>query len=107
MLEPRKNREDPQARCMDCDNNWVEPAYLQGRALNDGVSWGVGDIIDPADSRHWLRHVLRSGPEADRSGSKKHRNMDAWWASRLISPGGWGKEVGHTAMKSFDDVFAG
>ncbi len=69
--------DDPQAR-IDRYNDLVEQAYERGKALNYGVSWGVDDVIDPADSRHWIGNALRSVPEVDRSGPKKRRNIDAW-----------------------------
>ncbi len=69
--------DDSQAR-MARYNDLVEQAYERGKALNYGVSWGVDDVIDPADSRHWVSNALRSVPEADRRGPKKRRNIDAW-----------------------------
>lgn len=69
--------EDPQARIARY-NQLVEQAYERGKALNYGVSWGVDDVIDPADSRHWVSNALHAVPPPDRSGSKKRRNIDAW-----------------------------
>ena len=53
-------------------------AYERGKALNYGVSWGVDDVIDPLDSRHWISAALRSVPAPARRNQKKRRNIDAW-----------------------------
>jgi acetyl-CoA carboxylase carboxyltransferase component len=69
--------DDPQTR-VERYNVLVAQAYERGKALNYGVSWGVDDVIDPADTRHWISNALRSVPQSDRSGPKKRRNIDAW-----------------------------
>jgi acetyl/propionyl-CoA carboxylase alpha subunit/acetyl-CoA carboxylase carboxyltransferase component len=69
--------DDPQAR-MARYHELVARAYERGKALNYGVSWGVDDVIDPMDSRHWIKNGLDSVPVPDRRGSKKRRNIDAW-----------------------------
>jgi acetyl/propionyl-CoA carboxylase alpha subunit/acetyl-CoA carboxylase carboxyltransferase component len=69
--------DNPQAR-MARYNELVARAYERGKALNYGVSWGVDDVIDPMDSRHWIKNALDSVPIPDRRGPKKRRNIDAW-----------------------------
>jgi acetyl/propionyl-CoA carboxylase alpha subunit/acetyl-CoA carboxylase carboxyltransferase component len=69
--------DDPQAR-IERYNDLVAQAYERGKALSYGVSWGIDDVIDPADSRHWISNALRSVPLPDRRGPKKRRNIDAW-----------------------------
>ena len=69
--------DDPQAR-LTRYNELVERAYERGKALNYGVSWGVDDVIDPMDSRHWISSALRSVPAPERRQQKKRRNIDAW-----------------------------
>ncbi|MCZ6545624.1 MAG: carbamoyl-phosphate synthase large subunit, partial [Chloroflexi bacterium] len=56
----------------------VERAYDRGRAINSGVSFGVDDVIDPADSRRWISNALRSVPKRERRLEKKRRNVDTW-----------------------------
>ena len=56
----------------------VERAYDRGKAINSGVSFGVDDVIDPADSRHWISNALRSVPKRERRLEKKRRNVDTW-----------------------------
>jgi acetyl-CoA carboxylase carboxyltransferase component len=56
----------------------VELAYERGRAINYGVSFGVDDVIDPADSRQWVHDGLMSRPRPPRRTEKKRRNVDTW-----------------------------
>ncbi len=56
----------------------VERAYDRSRALNSGVSFGVDDVIDPMDTRHWISNALSSVPKTNRRLEKKRRNVDTW-----------------------------
>ena len=56
----------------------VEYAYDRGKALNYGVSFGVDDVIDPADTRSWMANNLNAVPEVKRRTEKKRRNIDTW-----------------------------
>ena len=69
--------DDPRERAERFDE-LVERAYDRGRAINAGVSFGVDDVIDPADSRQWISNALRSVPERPRRLEKKRRNVDTW-----------------------------
>ncbi len=69
--------EDPEERVRRYDE-LVEAAYARGKALNSGVSFAVDDVIDPADSRHWISNVFNSVPAVPEREGKKRRNIDAW-----------------------------
>jgi acetyl/propionyl-CoA carboxylase alpha subunit/acetyl-CoA carboxylase carboxyltransferase component len=56
----------------------VEAAYARGRAINYGTSFGVDDVIDPADSRRWISNAFASVPAAAPRDGKKRPNIDAW-----------------------------
>ncbi len=56
----------------------VDRAYQRSKAINQGVSFGVDDVIDPRDTRHWLGNGLRSVPAALPRYDKKRRNVDTW-----------------------------
>ncbi len=70
--------EDPQAR-KERYEELVARAYERGKALNAGVSFGVDDVIDPADTRALIANTFAavSHPER-RRGAKKRANIDAW-----------------------------
>ncbi len=59
-------------------NELVERAYERSRAIHQGVSFGVDDVIDPADTRHWLLSALAGLPPAPKRIEKKRRNVDTW-----------------------------
>jgi acetyl-CoA carboxylase carboxyltransferase component len=72
--------EDPKERLARYQD-LVARAYERSRAIHQGVSFGVDDVIDPMDSRHWIVNALRSVPAATpwRQGhEKKRRNVDTW-----------------------------
>ena len=69
--------DDPQAR-MERYEELVERAYERGKALNQGVSFGVDDVIDPMDSRYWISSAMRSVPPPPRREGKKRQNIDTW-----------------------------
>ncbi len=69
--------EDPEER-MARYEDLVERAYERGKALNQGVAFGLDDVIDPMDSRHWISAALRSVPAPPRREGKKRPNIDAW-----------------------------
>ncbi|MFN0094718.1 MAG: carboxyl transferase domain-containing protein [Dehalococcoidia bacterium] len=71
--------EDPQER-LKRYTHLVDRAYERSKAIHQGVSFGVDDVIDPADTRAWLLNGLRSVVRTSwRSGhSKKRRNVDTW-----------------------------
>ena len=53
--------EDPDER-LERYKDLVARAYERGKALNYGVSFGVDDVIDPADTRSRILNGLRSIP---------------------------------------------
>jgi acetyl-CoA carboxylase carboxyltransferase component len=53
------NSADPVERKARVDH-LVAEAYERSKAIHQGVVFGVDDVIDPMDSRHWLAAGLRS-----------------------------------------------
>jgi acetyl-CoA carboxylase carboxyltransferase component len=70
------NIEDPAARLARF-NELVARAYDQSKAIHQGVAFGVDDVIDPMDTRHWLVNGRRSVANRPRptAGSKR---IDVW-----------------------------
>ena len=56
----------------------VAAAYERGKALNAGMSFAVDDVIDPADSRHWITAAFDAAPPPPPRKEKKRRNVDTW-----------------------------
>ena len=57
----------------------IEAHVDRVRAVNSGgTSYGVDDVIDPADTRAWIAQGLRSVPKPSRTGPKKRPNIDTW-----------------------------
>ena len=52
--------------------------YQRGKALNVATHFAIDDVIDPADSRRWIAHSLRSTPVATRRMTKKYPFVDSW-----------------------------
>ncbi len=69
--------EDPEER-MNRYQELVDRAYERGKALNQGVAFGVDDVIDPMDSRAWISAALRSVPPPPPREGKKRQNIDTW-----------------------------
>ena len=69
--------EDPEER-MSRYEDLVERAYERGKALNQGVAFGLDDVIDPMDSRAWISSGMRSVPPPPRREGKKRQNIDTW-----------------------------
>ncbi|MEM7251048.1 MAG: carboxyl transferase domain-containing protein [Pseudomonadota bacterium] len=69
--------EDPEERIAAYER-WVAELYEIGKALNTGSHFQVDDVIDPADTRRWIRRGLHSlGPKPAREG-KKRPWVDGW-----------------------------
>ncbi|MDA1241324.1 MAG: carbamoyl-phosphate synthase large subunit, partial [Chloroflexi bacterium] len=72
--------EDPAAR-KERYEELVAKAYERGKALNAAVSFGVDDVIDPADTRALIAHtfaaVSHPAPRLDRR-TKKRAHVDTW-----------------------------
>lgn len=71
------NIEDPKERLARYQA-LVARAYERSRAIHNGVSFQVDDVIDPADTRFWLANGLRSVPAPLPRAEKKRRNIDTW-----------------------------
>ena len=71
------NITDPKER-LERYQTLVARAYERSRAIHQGVSFQVDDVIDPADSRHWVANGLRSVPPKPVRHEKKRRNIDTW-----------------------------
>ena len=69
--------EDPEERRARYEE-LVAAAYERGSALTAGASFAVDDVIDPADSRHWIARTLDSVPPPPIRDGKKRRNIDTW-----------------------------
>jgi acetyl-CoA carboxylase carboxyltransferase component len=51
----------------------------RARAVNSGgTSYGIDDVIDPADTRAWIVQGLRSLPQVSPRTEKKRPNIDTW-----------------------------
>jgi acetyl-CoA carboxylase carboxyltransferase component len=69
--------EDPQER-LETYQKMVDEAYEGAKALNHASYFGVDDVIDPAESRHWLSNCLKSVRTTPRGPGKKRPAVDAW-----------------------------
>ena len=69
--------EDPHERLARYED-LVARAYERSKAIHYGVSFGVDDVIDPADSRRWVAGMLRSIAPPLAKAEKKRRNVDTW-----------------------------
>ena len=49
----------------------VERMYEHGKAVNTASHFELDDVIDPADSRHWIANALRSSPPLESRRGKK------------------------------------
>jgi acetyl/propionyl-CoA carboxylase alpha subunit/acetyl-CoA carboxylase carboxyltransferase component len=56
----------------------VARAYAGGKALNRATTYGIDDVIDPAETRAWVMGALRSMPPPVPRAEKKLRWIDAW-----------------------------
>ena len=56
----------------------VARSYQHGKALNTATHFEIDDVIDPAESRHWLSSLLRSLPPPTPRTGKKRPCIDTW-----------------------------
>ncbi|MFN8615670.1 MAG: carboxyl transferase domain-containing protein [Dehalococcoidia bacterium] len=68
---------DPKER-LDRYETLVARAYERSRAIHQGVSFQVDDVIDPADTRFWIANGLRTVPPPAPRQHKKRANVDTW-----------------------------
>jgi acetyl-CoA carboxylase carboxyltransferase component len=69
------NIEDPVERKARFDE-LVADAYERSKAIHQATAFGIDDVIDPADTRHWLANGLRSA--AFRTRPDHPRRIDTW-----------------------------
>lgn len=69
--------EDPAERLAEYER-LVAEAYERGNALNTATTFGIDQVIDPAESRTWIGGILQAmRPPAPRDG-KKRPYIDTW-----------------------------
>jgi acetyl-CoA carboxylase carboxyltransferase component len=56
----------------------VDHMYEIGKAVNVASHFEIDDVIDPADSRHWIATVLAAAPSPVSRTGKKRQNVDTW-----------------------------
>jgi acetyl-CoA carboxylase carboxyltransferase component len=69
--------EDPEKRAKRYDE-LVAMHYEYGKAINMAAVLEIDDVIDPADTRHWIMSGLRSQPKPPERTGKKRPNIDCW-----------------------------
>jgi acetyl/propionyl-CoA carboxylase alpha subunit/acetyl-CoA carboxylase carboxyltransferase component len=69
--------DDPEERRQRFER-YVAQAYDRGKALNAAHVFEVEDVIDPADTRRWLRAGLLSAPQPLPRDGKKRPCIDTW-----------------------------
>ena len=69
--------EDIQERAAEYDR-LVAVAYERSSALNAASSFGVDDVIDPAETRRWIVDGLRSVPESEPLRRGRRTFLDTW-----------------------------
>jgi acetyl-CoA carboxylase carboxyltransferase component len=70
--------EDPEERQAVYERRVAE-FVDRARAVNSGgTNFGIDDVIDPADTREWIAHGLRSLPPVASRSEKKRPNVDTW-----------------------------
>jgi len=68
---------DPEAR-RALYEELVARMYARGKAVSMASVFEVDDVIDPADSRHWILRALRSVPPSAPRTGKKRACVDTW-----------------------------
>ena len=56
----------------------VAAMYQRGKAVSTASFFELDDVIDPADSRHWIARALASIPPAPPPEGKKRPCVDPW-----------------------------
>lgn len=68
---------DPRDR-KEAFDRMVAERYEQGKALNTASHFEIDDVIDPAESRHWIATAMRSPVPAPIPSTKKRPCIDTW-----------------------------
>ena len=69
--------EDPDKR-LETYERMVAEAYERGNALNTATTFGIDQVIDPAESRTWVGGILRAMRPPPPRDHKKRPYIDAW-----------------------------
>ncbi len=69
--------EDPAER-QETYEKMVAQMYEHGKAVNMASHFELDDVIDPADSRHWITTALNSIPATPVRTTKKRPHVDSW-----------------------------
>jgi acetyl-CoA carboxylase carboxyltransferase component len=57
----------------------VAAAYERGKGINMAAYGEIDDVIDPADSRRWIKQLFSEGSgEWFKRAAKRRPNVDAW-----------------------------
>jgi len=56
----------------------VAELYANGKAVSIASVLEIDEVIDPADTRHWIMSGLRSAPKPEARTTKKRPCIDAW-----------------------------
>jgi acetyl-CoA carboxylase carboxyltransferase component len=78
------SQRDALARIEDVDERAAEyerlvaAAYERGSALNSASVFGIDDVIDPAETRHWIVQGLRSVPHPEPLRRGRRTFLDTW-----------------------------
>ncbi len=56
----------------------VDRMYEHGSAINAATAFEIDEVIDPADTRHWIMTALRSVPTTPPRTGKKRPMIDTW-----------------------------
>ena len=69
--------EDPAERAVAYEK-MVADMYKRGKAVNMASHFELDDVIDPAETRHWIVRGLKSVPAKPAREGKKRPNVDTW-----------------------------
>ncbi|WP_419945916.1 carboxyl transferase domain-containing protein [Candidatus Poriferisodalis sp.] len=69
--------EDPEERIAEYEKR-VARLYEQGKAVNTATFFEIDDVIDPAESRDWVRMALLAAPKPPPRTGKKRPMVDTW-----------------------------
>jgi acetyl-CoA carboxylase carboxyltransferase component len=69
--------EDPVER-EEYYQNKVDELYANGKAVSIASVLEIDEVIDPADTRHWIMSGLRSVPKPEGRTTKKRACIDTW-----------------------------
>ena len=68
---------DPERR-LALYQEMVDRMYEHGKAINMASHLEIDEVIDPADSRHWILRALKSAPPVPARAGKKRPGIDPW-----------------------------